>query len=47
MTTDDFESGTYVYFDYDSGWTQRIKADFTFEYRHLEDELQVPAPNNL
>lgn len=47
LTTDDFEQGTYVYFDYDSGWTQRIKADFTFEYRHLEDELQVPVPNNL
>ena len=41
LTTDDFEQGTYVYFDYESGWIQRIKADFTFEYRHLEDELST------
>lgn len=42
ITTEEYEQGTYVYFDYESGWCQRIKADFTFEYRHLEDELQVP-----
>ena len=35
-----FLSGTYVYFDYESGWCQRIKADFKFEYIYLEDELQ-------
>jgi len=39
LTTDEFEQGTYVYFDYESGWCQRIKADFTFEYNFLEDEL--------
>lgn len=45
VTTDDFEQGTYVYFDYQgsyenkSGWCQRIKYDFTFEYEYLEDEL--------
>jgi len=39
VTTDEFEQGTYVYFDYETGWCQRIKADFTFEYNFLEDEL--------
>lgn len=39
MTTDDKEQGTYVYFDYDTGWCQRRKTDFTFEYSYLEDEL--------
>ena len=39
VTTDEFEQGTYVYFDYETGWCQRIKSDFTFEYNFLEDEL--------
>jgi CCR4-NOT transcription complex subunit 3 len=39
VTTDEFEQGTYVYFDYETGWCQRIKSDFTFEYTYLEDEL--------
>ena len=41
LTTDDYEQGTYVYFDYETGWCQRIKREFTFEYRFLEDELDV------
>lgn len=46
VATDEFEQGTYVYFDFhiandDSqhGWCQRIKTEFTFEYNYLEDEL--------
>ena len=39
VTADDYEQGTYVYFDYETGWCQRIKSDFTFEYGFLEDEL--------
>ena len=35
------EQGTYVFFDYESGWCKRIKSDFTFEYCHLEDELRI------
>ncbi|TKR66904.1 hypothetical protein L596_023131 [Steinernema carpocapsae] len=35
--TDDFEQGTYVYFDYEK-WAQRKKESFTFEYRYLEDK---------
>ena len=41
VTAEDYEQGTYVYFDYETGWCQRIKSDFTFEYGYLEDELQV------
>ena len=38
-TTDEYEEGTYVYFDHETGWCQRIKPDFKFEYAFLEDEL--------
>ncbi|KAL2944202.1 CCR4-NOT transcription complex subunit 3 [Bienertia sinuspersici] len=48
VATDECEQGTYVYFDFhlanddpNQGWCQRIKADFTFEYSYLEDELIV------
>ncbi|CAA2969088.1 CCR4-NOT transcription complex subunit 3 isoform X13 [Olea europaea subsp. europaea] len=47
VATDDFEQGTYVYFDFhiandeQHGWCQRIRTDFTFEYGFLEDELIV------
>jgi len=39
VTTDEYEQGTYVYFDYEAGWCQRVKADFKFEYSFLEDDL--------
>ncbi|KAJ2179624.1 general negative regulator of transcription subunit 5 [Coemansia sp. RSA 551] len=35
--TDDYEQGTYIYFDYEGAWCQRKKADFRFEYQFLED----------
>lgn len=47
VATDEFEQGTYVYFDFHTnddlqhGWCQRIKTEFTFEYNFLEDELIV------
>ncbi|CAM0875638.1 unnamed protein product [Alopecurus aequalis] len=49
VTTDEYERGSYVYFDFHladdgNGWVQRIKNDFTFEYNYLEDELSV-QPN--
>ncbi|XP_071813136.1 CCR4-NOT transcription complex subunit 3-like isoform X2 [Apostichopus japonicus] len=34
--TDEFEQGTYIYFDFEK-WGQRKKEGFTFEYRYLED----------
>jgi hypothetical protein len=47
VSTSDYETGTFVYFDYanaefrgqGTGWCQRIKSEFVFEYRFLEDEL--------
>ncbi|CAH9061930.1 unnamed protein product [Cuscuta europaea] len=47
IATDDYEQGTYVYFDFhiandeQHGWCQRIKTEFTFEYNYLEDDLMV------
>ncbi|XP_044499732.1 general negative regulator of transcription subunit 3-like isoform X2 [Mangifera indica] len=48
VATDEYEQGTYVYFDFhiasddpQHGWCQRIKTEFTFEYNYLEDELMV------
>lgn len=41
IASDEFEEGTYVYFDYESGWCQRIKSEFKFEYAYLEDELPI------
>jgi CCR4-NOT transcription complex subunit 3 len=41
ITTDEYEQGTYVYFDYETGWCQRLKQDFRFEYTYLEDSLIV------
>lgn len=32
IITDEYEQGTYVYFDFEAGWCQRKKTDFTFEY---------------
>ncbi|KAH9513143.1 CCR4-NOT transcription complex, subunit 3 [Bulinus truncatus] len=34
--TEEFEQGTYIYFDYEK-WGQKKKEGFTFEYRYLED----------
>lgn len=36
--TEEYEQGTYIYFDYEGAWCQRKKSEFTFEYRYLEDE---------
>jgi CCR4-NOT transcription complex subunit 3 len=52
--TDEYERGSYVYFDFqsESSWCQRIKRDFVFKYSHLEDEIEVAtsdagsAPNS-
>lgn len=35
--TDEFEQGTYRFFDYESTWMNRRKADFKFAYKFLED----------
>ncbi|KAG2175293.1 hypothetical protein INT44_007781 [Umbelopsis vinacea] len=37
VITEEYEQGTYVYFDYEGAWCQRKKTDFRFSYRFLED----------
>ncbi|KAL7272155.1 general negative regulator of transcription subunit 5 [Rhizina undulata] len=37
--TDEFEQGTYRFFDYESTWMNRRKSDFKFAYKYLEDDL--------
>ncbi|EXJ95743.1 hypothetical protein A1O1_00867 [Capronia coronata CBS 617.96] len=37
--TEEFEQGTYRFFDYESTWMNRRKADFKFLYKFLEDDL--------
>ncbi|CAD7971749.1 unnamed protein product [Amoebophrya sp. A25] len=36
LCTAEYERGSYVYFDHDTAWCQRLKLDFTFDYRYLE-----------
>ena len=45
-TCDEWEEGTYVFFDYEMGWCQRIKSDFKFEYSYLEDEVLTEHQGN-
>ncbi|MES1917412.1 MAG: hypothetical protein MHM6MM_009140, partial [Cercozoa sp. M6MM] len=39
ITTDEYERGDYIYFDYDSNWCQFVRKNFTFEYSYLEDDV--------
>ncbi|KAK9477314.1 Not1 N-terminal domain, CCR4-Not complex component-domain-containing protein [Lipomyces japonicus] len=39
IITDDFEQGTYRYFDFEGTWLQRRKQNFEFQYQYLEDEI--------
>lgn len=39
VINNDFEQGTYRYFDFEGLWMQRRKSNFKFEYQFLEDEL--------
>lgn len=39
--TEEYEQGTYIYFDHEGSWCQRKKSDFVFEYRYLED-IELP-----
>ncbi|KAI8357585.1 Not1 N-terminal domain, CCR4-Not complex component-domain-containing protein, partial [Mortierella sp. GBAus27b] len=41
VITEDYEQGTYIYFDYEGAWCQRKKTDFRFEYKFLEDSELV------
>jgi CCR4-NOT transcription complex subunit 3 len=35
--TEEYEQGTYIYFDYEGLWCKRKKSEFKFEYCYLED----------
>ncbi|KAI8388027.1 Not1 N-terminal domain, CCR4-Not complex component-domain-containing protein [Radiomyces spectabilis] len=37
IITEEYEQGTYIYFDYEGAWCQRKKTEFRFEYRYLEE----------
>ncbi|KAK5117033.1 hypothetical protein LTR62_006754 [Meristemomyces frigidus] len=37
--TEEFEQGTYRFFDYESTWMNRRKQEFKFAYKYLEDDL--------
>jgi CCR4-NOT transcriptional regulation complex NOT5 subunit len=48
VTSDEYEQGAYVYFDYNivhddmqTGWCYRRKENFTFRYDALEDDLKT------
>ncbi|KCZ80236.1 hypothetical protein H312_02359, partial [Anncaliia algerae PRA339] len=38
MMSEEYERGSYLFFDYDTTWAIRKKCDFIFEYKYLEDE---------
>ncbi len=35
--TQEWEKGTYVFFDEQKGWCDRVRSDFLFEYAFLAD----------
>lgn len=35
--TEDYEQGTYIFFDYEVSWSSRKKENFRFDYKYLED----------
>lgn len=39
IINNEFEQGTYRYFDFEGLWLQRRKSNFKFEYQFLEDEV--------
>jgi CCR4-NOT transcription complex subunit 3 len=39
LTAQDREKGTFLYFDFETAWQQRRKADFEFDYSYLENDL--------
>lgn len=38
VINNDYEQGTYRYFDFEGMWLQRRKSNFKFEYQFLEDD---------
>ena len=40
--SDQKDVGTYIYFDYETGWQTRVKENFEFDLQYLENELIIP-----
>lgn len=40
VINDEFEKGTYIFFDYEH-WRTRTKHEFKFEYQYLEDRQEI------
>ena len=38
-TTTEYESGNFLIFDSEDTWKVKKRIDFTFKYKHLEDEI--------
>ncbi|KAJ3630099.1 hypothetical protein Zmor_027064, partial [Zophobas morio] len=36
--TEEYEKGSYMYFDFENDWCQRERTGFVFEYKYLEDQ---------
>ncbi len=43
IQTEQFEKGEVLIFDSEDTWRIKRRANFTFDYKHLEDELPTPA----
>ncbi|KAF3933124.1 hypothetical protein ABW19_dt0202258 [Dactylella cylindrospora] len=41
VINEEYEQGTYRFFDYESTWMNRRKSDFKFAYKFLEDDLST------
>lgn len=41
VTTTTYEQGDVYIFDFEDSWKVKKRPNFTFDYKHLEDELQV------
>ncbi|KAF3198754.1 proteinral negative regulator of transcription subunit 5 [Orbilia oligospora] len=41
VINEEFEQGTYRFFDYESTWMNRRKTEFKFAYKFLEDDLST------
>jgi len=41
VINEEYEQGTYRFFDYESTWMNRRKSEFKFAYKFLEDDLST------
>lgn len=41
IVNEQFEKGDVLIFDFEDSWKVKKRSNFQFDYKHLEDELQV------